>query len=59
MDCSMSFVIGQNKYFGFGFTTLNWKLLYASGSALRAHIFGLLVRAHALTPLAWKHARMT
>ena len=27
MDCSASFVIGQSNYFGFGFTTLNWKLL--------------------------------
>ena len=29
MDCSAFFVIGQsNNYFGFGFMTLNWKLLY-------------------------------
>ena len=28
MDCSASFVIGQSNYFGFGFTPLNWKLLY-------------------------------
>ena len=28
MDCSASFVIGQSNYFGFGLTTLNWKLLY-------------------------------
>ncbi len=25
---SVCFVIGQSIYFGFGFTTLNWKLLY-------------------------------
>ncbi len=25
---SVFFVIGQSNYFGFGFTTLNWKLLY-------------------------------
>ncbi len=24
----VSFVIGWSNYFGFGFTTLNWKLLY-------------------------------
>ena len=28
MDCSASFVIGQSNYFGFGSTTLIWKLLY-------------------------------
>ena len=28
MDCFVSFVIGQSNNFGFGFTTLNWKLLY-------------------------------
>ena len=25
---SPNFLIGQSNYFGFGFTTLNWKLLY-------------------------------
>ena len=28
MDCPAFFVTGQSNYFGFGFTKLNWKLLY-------------------------------
>ena len=33
MDCSPSFLIGQSNYFGFGFTTLIWKLLYSVNTA--------------------------
>ncbi len=32
---SVSFVIGQSNYFGFGFTTLNWKLLYSLSYVIR------------------------
>ena len=34
----MSFVIGQSDYFGFGFTTLIWKLLYPSRCNLMYHL---------------------
>ena len=34
MDCSAPFVIDQSNYFGFGFTTLNWKLLYVKAESL-------------------------
>ena len=41
---SPTFLIGQSNYFGFGFTTLNWKLLYCVVWVILTSIGGCIWR---------------